>query len=49
MAGEIHEIDLEDAIGIASFQIAMGRVPPASTWVDGLLQARYRDSMDAFF
>jgi hypothetical protein len=49
MAGETEEIDLEDAIGIASFQVAMGRVPPASSWVDGLIQARQEDSMEAFF
>ena len=40
MAGETDEIELEDAIGIASFQVAMGRVPPASAWVDGLIQDR---------
>ena len=39
MAGVIDEIDLEDALGIASFQVAMGRVPPAATWVDGLVVA----------
>ena len=35
MAGECDEIDIEDAIGIASFYVAMGRIPPASAWVDG--------------
>jgi hypothetical protein len=49
MAGETDEIDLEDAIGIASFQVAMGLVPPAGAWVEGLTQARQRDSMEAFF
>ena len=49
MAGETDEIDLEDAIGIASFQVATGRVPPARAWVDGLVQARQQDSMEAFF
>ena len=49
MAGEYDEIDLEDAIGIASFLVAMGRVPPANAWVDGLTQAQQRDSMEAFF
>jgi hypothetical protein len=49
MAGETDEIELEDAMGIASFQVAMGHVPPASAWVDGLLENRQRDSMEAFF
>jgi hypothetical protein len=49
MAGETDEIDLEDAVGIASFQVAMGRVPPASAWVDGLIEARQQDFMEAFF
>jgi hypothetical protein len=49
MAGETEEIELEDAIGIASFQVAMRRVPPASAWVDGLVESRHRDTMEAFF
>jgi hypothetical protein len=49
MAGETHEIELEEAIGIASFQVAMGRVPPASAWVDGLVENRHRNSLEAFF
>jgi hypothetical protein len=49
MAGATEEIDLEDAIGIASFQVAMKRVPPPSAWVDGLTQARQADVMEAFF
>jgi hypothetical protein len=49
MAGETNEIDLEDAIGIASFQVATGRVPPASAWVDCLIQVHQQDFMEAFF
>ena len=49
MAGVTDEIDLEDALGIASFQVATGRVPPAGLWVEGLIQARQQDSLDAFF
>lgn len=49
MAGETDEIDLEDAIGIASFQVATGRVPPASVWVDGLIKTHQQDVMEAFF
>ena len=36
-------------IGIASFQVEMRRVPPASAWVDDLIQARQQDFMEAFF
>jgi hypothetical protein len=49
MAGETDEIDLEDAIGIASLQVATGRVPPAAAWVDGLIQTQRQDSMEGFF
>ena len=49
MAGETDEIDLEDAIGIASFQVAMGRVPPATPGSTGLIQAQTAGSMEAFF
>ena len=49
MAGETEEIALEDAMGIASFQVATGRVPPASAWVDGLIEAQQEASMEAFF
>jgi hypothetical protein len=49
MAGETDEIDLEDAMGIASFQVAMGRVPSAKAWVESLSYTQQRDSMEAFF
>jgi hypothetical protein len=49
MAGVTDEIDLADAIEIASFQVAMGRVPPASAWVDGLVSAQQENVMEAFF
>jgi len=38
MAGVSDEVALEDALGIASFQVVMGRVPPAAMWVDGLIE-----------
>ena len=40
MAGETDEIELDDAIGIASFLVAMGRVPPPAAWVDGLVESQ---------
>jgi hypothetical protein len=49
MAGDTDEIELEEAIGIASLQVAMGRVPPANAWVDGLVENQHRNSMEAFF
>ena len=50
MAGVTHEddIDLEDAVGIASFQVAMGRVPAATAWVDGLAEALAEERTEAF-
>jgi hypothetical protein len=49
MAGVTDEIDLEDAVGIASFQVAMGRVPAPGQWVDGIIDARQADAMESFF
>jgi hypothetical protein len=49
MAGQTDEIDLEDAIGIVSFQVLTGQVPPASAWVDGLIEGRQEDSLEGFF
>jgi hypothetical protein len=49
MAGETGEVELEDALGIASFLLAMGRVPPPGLWVEGLTQARQDETMEAFF
>lgn len=48
MAGVTDEIDLEDAIGIASFQVAMGRVPPPAAWVDGLMETTAAEQAEAF-
>jgi hypothetical protein len=42
------EIDLEDAIGIASFQVAAGRVPAATDWVDGLAEISAAERTEAF-
>jgi len=49
MAGVIDEIELEDALGIASFQVAMGRVPAVNSWVDGLVESQRADAMEGFF
>jgi hypothetical protein len=49
MAGETTEVELEDALGIASFLQLMGRVPPPGLWVEGLTQARQDETMEAFF
>ena len=43
-----NEIDLEDAVGIASFQVAMGRVPAATAWVDGLADVLSEERTEAF-
>ena len=49
MAGETVEIDLEDAIGIASFLVATGQVPPVSRWVDAIIDEDRANAMEAFF
>jgi len=49
MAGVTDEVELEDAMGIASFQVAMGRVPPPVTWVDGIIDQQQADAMEGFF
>jgi hypothetical protein len=40
---------LADALSIASFQVAMGRVPPPEVWVDGLVEQAQTDRIEAFF
>lgn len=49
MAGVTDEIDLEDALGIASFQVAMERVPHPSAWIDSLVESQRADAMEGFF
>jgi hypothetical protein len=49
MAGETGEVELEDALGIASFLQMMGRVPQPCLWVDGLVQSRREETMEGFF
>jgi hypothetical protein len=49
MAGVIDEIELEDALGLVSFQVAMGKVPPANLWVEGLVEAERLNVMEGFF
>jgi len=49
MAGVTDEIELEDDLGIASFQVVMGRVPNPAQWVDGIIDARQADAMEGFF
>jgi hypothetical protein len=49
MAGVTDEIELDDAMGIASFQVAMGRVPHPAAWVDGLIESDRANQMEGFF
>jgi len=49
MAGVTDEIELEDALGIASFQVAMGRVPAPAQWVEAIVDAERADAMEGFF
>lgn len=49
MAGETEEVDLDDALGIASLMIAAGRVPAPSEWVDALIEEEQSHVMEGFF
>lgn len=48
MAGLTGDVELEDVMGIASFMVAMKRVPPVDAWVDSLI-ARARDQINESF
>jgi hypothetical protein len=49
MAGVTDELELEDAIGIASFMASVGQVPSMGTWVDGLVESSRANAMEGFF
>lgn len=42
------ELDFDEALGIASFQVMMGHVPPATAWVDGLAEQADAAKVEAF-
>jgi hypothetical protein len=49
MAGVTDELEVEDAVGIASFLVAMGRVPAPAQWVDAILKESEANAMEGFF
>ena len=49
MAGVNDEIEVEDAIGIASFLVATGRVPAPERWVDAIIEQDAANAMEGFF
>jgi hypothetical protein len=49
MAGETEAIDLDDALGLASFMISTGRAPHPSQWVDALIGEEQSNMMEGFF
>jgi hypothetical protein len=49
MAGVTDEIDVEDAVGIASFMVEMGRVPAPAQWVDAMIEEQAANAMEGFF
>ena len=49
MAGVTDEVDVEDAVGIASFLVAMGRVPTPAQWVDAIAEEAQANAMEGFF
>jgi len=48
VAGVKDEIALEDALGLASFLVLAGRVPPASVWVDEFVEERVDEQNEQF-
>ena len=49
MAGETEAIDLDDALGLASFMISTGRAPHPSEWVESLIGEEQSNVMEGFF
>jgi len=49
MAGERDEVELEMAMGVASFLVLTGRAPHPSAWVDSLIDSQRSDAMEGFF
>jgi hypothetical protein len=43
------ELELEDAMGLASFLVSTGRVPAPGQWVDGMIDQAKADAMESFF
>ena len=48
MAGVGDEIELEEAVGIASFLVLAGRVPPATAWVESMIEGEIEAANEAF-
>jgi len=48
MAGELDEIDMADALGLVSFAVMVGRIPPASAWVEEMAEARDAEINESF-
>ena len=49
MAGVSREIDLDEAIGIATFLVATGRAPHPGDWCDAAIVERQNNTMESFF
>jgi hypothetical protein len=43
------EVELEEAMGIASMLVAAGKVPAPGQWVDGMIEQAKSDAMEGFF
>jgi len=48
VAGELGEVDLADALGLVSFGVLVGRIPPAASWVDEMARARVAEVNERF-
>jgi len=49
VAGVTDEIDLEEAMGLASFLVMTGKVPEPGRWVGGLVEWQRANAMEGFF
>jgi hypothetical protein len=43
------DLPLEDAVGVASMLVQLGRAIPADKWIDSMIAAEEEDAIDALF
>jgi hypothetical protein len=48
VAGELDEVDLADVLGLVSFGVMVGRIPPAAWWVDEMVASREAEVNERF-
>ncbi len=43
------DVAIEDAVAIAQFSVATGRVPAPSQWCDGIIDQMQADALESLF